>query len=167
MRESIGPLDGTGLHVSLVVAQFNEGITSGLADGAVAELKALGVADDHLHLVRVPGALELPLAADLLARAGGTDAILVLGAVIQGDTDHYDFVCAETTRGCGRVALDHGLPVLFGVLTCQTLAQASSRSASGPGNKGAECARAAVSMARLAQQLNSSAPDATTSDTAS
>ena len=153
MRELTGQTDGQGLHVALVVSRFNEAITSGLLEGARQELLARGVADEDCTLVRVPGALELPFAAELLARSGAHDAIVVLGAVIQGETDHYDFVCAETTRGCGRVATQHGLPVLFGVLTCQTLGQATARSGPGPENKGAECARAAVEMAHLARAL--------------
>jgi len=153
MRQIEGTLDGTGLQLALVVSRFHADITGGLLAGALAEWAAHGVEDGRIEVLHVPGALELPVAAGWLAARGGLDALGVLGAVIRGETDHYDYVCAETTRGCGRVALDHGLPVLFGVLTCDTLAQALDRSRPGPANKGGEVAAAALRMATLRRAL--------------
>lgn len=149
MRELIGAADGAGLKVGIVVARFHSSITEALLTGALDRLAELGVADDDVVVARVPGALELPQAAQQLAGRGGLHALVVLGCVVRGETDHYDFVCAETTRGCGRVGAAFGLPVLFGLLTCDTMAQAQARSAPGPDNKGAECAEGAVEMARL------------------
>jgi 6,7-dimethyl-8-ribityllumazine synthase len=153
MRQTEGTLDGTGLRLAAVVSRFHAEITGGLLAGALAEWAARGVDPDRIEVVHVPGALELPLAAAWLAARGDLDALVVLGAVIRGATDHYDYVCAETTRGCGRVALDHRLPVLFGVLTCDTLAQALERARPGPGNKGGEAAVAALAMATLGRRL--------------
>jgi 6,7-dimethyl-8-ribityllumazine synthase len=160
MHEMNGSLEGAGLRIALVVSRFNGDISAGLERGARAELSALGVPDEGLTLVHVPGALERARAAEWLARAGQQDALIVLGAVIRGDTDHYDFVCSEATRGCGRVALTHGLPVLFGVLTCDSLAQAAARSGHDGENKGTECATAAVQMARLARQIRATGDSA-------
>ena len=149
MREHRGPLDGSRLRVALVVSRFNESVTRGLRDGALEELRALKVPEDAITVCEVPGALEIPVTALTLACTGRHDAILALGAVIRGETDHYEHVCAETTRGCGEVALATGVPVAFGVLTCETLAQARERSGAGPKNKGREAARAAVETAGL------------------
>src|SRR5262249_15115001 len=127
--------------------------TRGLLDGARAALRQCGVPEENVTVVSVPGALELPLAAQELAGAGRHDAIVALGAVIRGATDHYDHVWRETGQGCARVALDAGVPVAFGVLTCDSLAQARERSSATPDNKGAEAARTAVEMANLIAQL--------------
>jgi len=149
MREIRGPLDGSRLRVALVVSRFNESVTRGLRDGALEELRALKVPDERITVCEVPGALEIPVVALALARAGRHDAVIALGAVIRGETDHYEHVCAEATRGCGAAALATGVPVAFGVLTCETLAQARERSGAGPKNKGREAARAAVETAGL------------------
>lgn len=149
MRELEGELDGAGLKVALVVSRFHTSITEGLLGGALDKLRALGVADDDLLVTRVPGALELPQAAQRVLDTQHPQAVILLGCVIRGETDHYDFVCAETTRGAGRLAAASGVPVLFGLLTCDTQAQAVARSAPGPNNKGADCAEGAVRMARL------------------
>ena len=153
MRDLRGQLDGSALRVALVVSRFNESVTRGLRDGAIEELRTLKVPAEAVTLCEVPGALEIPVVALTLARSGEFDAILALGAVIRGETDHYDYVCAETTRGCGATALATGVPVAFGVLTCETLAQARERSGAGPKNKGRECARAAVETACLLATL--------------
>ena len=153
MRETEGTLDGDGLRVAVVVSRFHDDITGGLLRGALATLRERGVAEDAIHVVHVPGALELALATQQVLRAEKPDAAVVLGCVIRGETDHYDFVCAETTRGCGKVALEHDTPVLFGLLTCDTLAQALARSGDGAGNKGAECAEGALRMATLARTV--------------
>jgi len=153
MRDVVGSLDGQRLRVAIAVSRYNESVTRGLLDGARAALAECGVPEDAVTVVSVPGALELPLAAQELADSGRHDAVVVLGAVIRGETSHYDHVCAETARGCARVALDAGLPVAFGVLTCETLAQARERSSPTPKNKGVEAARTAVEMANLLGRL--------------
>ena len=156
MREFEGQLDGQGLHISLVVSRFHEAVTTSLLQGALSELAARSVAEEDIRVSFVPGALELPIAAQWMARAGSCDAVIVLGCVIRGETDHYDFVCAEATRGCGRVAAAENTPVLFGVLTCDTSAQAAARSGSNNDNKGKHCAESAIRMVRLRQALNES-----------
>ena len=154
MREIEGAVDGHGVRVAVVVSAFHEAVTGGLLRGCVSALRSAGVADDDLLVVRVPGALELPLAAGRIARRGGYDALVVLGCVIQGDTDHYDFVCAQATRGCGDVALASGLPLGFGLLTCRTAAQAAARAADDEHNKGAEAARAALATAQTLRAID-------------
>ncbi|GJM20577.1 MAG: 6,7-dimethyl-8-ribityllumazine synthase [Planctomycetota bacterium] len=154
MRELEGELNGAGLKVAIVVSRFHTSITDNLLSGALEKLRTLGVADDDLLVVRVPGALELPQAAERVLLSQRPHAVIALGCVIRGETDHYDFVCAETTRGCGRLAHEYQVPMLFGLLTCDTQAQAVARSAPGPDNKGAHCAEGAVQMARLFGQLD-------------
>jgi 6,7-dimethyl-8-ribityllumazine synthase len=158
MRDHRGALDGSLLRIALVVSRFNESVTRGLQDGALDELRTLGVPAESVTLCEVPGALEIPIVALSLARSGRHDAIVALGAVIRGETDHYTHVCAETTRGCGAAALSSGVPVAFGVLTCETLAQARERSGAGPKNKGREAVRAAVETANLLAALQEQAP---------
>lgn len=153
MHEFEGQLDGQGLGLALVVSRFHGAITASLLKGALDELAARGVADDRISISWVPGALELPIAAQWMARSGSYDAVITLGCVIRGETDHYDFVCSEATRGCGRVALTHDLPVVFGVLTCDTTAQAAARSGPNDDNKGKHCAETAVRMANLRMAL--------------
>ncbi len=153
MRDLGGTLDGQQLHVAIVVSRYNETVTSGLLQGARVALSTCGVPEAAVTVVRVPGALELALAAQELAALGAHDAIVALGAVIRGETGHYEHVCTETARGCARVALDSGVPVAFGVLTCDTLSQARDRAATTPKNKGAEAARTAVEMANLLRLL--------------
>lgn len=153
MRELRGSLDGQRLKLGLVVSRYNETVTRGLLDGALAALGECEVPADQITVTHVPSALELPLAARELALSGRVDAVIVLGAVIRGESDHYTYVCAETTRGCGQVALDTGIPVSFGVLTCETLAQARERASTPAKNKGCEAARTAVETANLLVQL--------------
>ena len=153
-----GTTDGRGLCLAVVASRFNDDVVGGLVRGALRALGDCGVADDDITLVRVPGALELPLAARRLARSGRHQAVIVLGAVIRGETDHYDFVCAGALRGCAQVADDTGVPVLQGLLTCGTLGLALARSADDERNKGAEVARAAVEMADLCRRLDATAP---------
>ncbi len=153
MRDIRGNPDGRACRVGMAVASYNESITRGLLDGALASLRQAGVADDAITVVHVPGALELPLAVQQLALHGGHDAVLALGAVIRGETDHYDYVCTETAAGCSRVALDTGVPVAFGVLTCETLAQAQARAGGAAKNKGVEAARAALEMIDVLGQV--------------
>lgn len=144
-----GSKDGRGLSVAVVVSRFNEDVTSRLLDGTRSALAAMGVAAADVRVVSVPGAVEIPAAALWLARGGRIDAVVALGAVIRGETSHYDVVCRMVADGCLRVMLDTGTPVAFGVLTCDDDAQALARSAADRTNKGYEAAEVAVEMANL------------------
>jgi 6,7-dimethyl-8-ribityllumazine synthase len=150
-----GALDGSGLRVGLVCGRFNDLITNRLLDGASDRLTSLGVADDDVLLVWVPGAFEIPVAAKALADSGRFDAVITLGAVIRGDTAHFEFVAGQCAEGVQRVQLDTGVPVAFGVLTTEDLDQALARSEPAPDghNVGRECAEVAVEMATLLQRL--------------
>ena len=149
MREYEGRPQGTGRRVAVVVSRFNEEVTSRLLDGALAALRAAGVAEDDLLVVRVPGAFELPFAASAVIEAERVDAVVALGAVIRGETDHYDYVCEAAREGILRVGLESGIPVTFGVLTCSTEEQALARAGGAHGNKGADVALDALRMADL------------------
>ena len=140
----------------MIVARFNDFITGRLADGAAAELRSLGVADDDLTLTWAPGAFELPLLAKAAAESGRFDCVVCLGAVIRGETDHYDYVCGGAAQGIGRASLETGVPVMFGVLTVDTLEQAINRAGGKSGNKGTETARAAVETVRTLEQIKKS-----------
>ena len=153
MREHRGSLDGSRLRVGLVLSRFNESVTRGLLAGALEELAAQKVADDRITVCEVPGALELPVVVRALARGGRHAAIVALGCVIRGETDHYDHVCAGAVGGCGQVVLETGVPVGIGILTCETLAQARERSGAGPKNAGRSAARAALETANLLAAL--------------
>ena len=145
-RELTGTLDGSTLSIGVVVARFNAYVTERLLAGALAALREAGVADDAIIVVRVPGAFEVPLAARELAASGRFDAVVCLGAVIRGDTPHFDFVAQSATDGLGRVMLDTGVPIAFGVLTTNTVEQALDRSVEGKGNKGAEAVETVIEM---------------------
>jgi 6,7-dimethyl-8-ribityllumazine synthase len=144
MERIDGRSDGTGLRVALVAARFNDLIVDRLLDGALMALRSHGVRDEDLIAVRVPGAVELPLLAQALADRDDVDAVVALGCVIRGATSHYDYVCSMVSSGIARVALDASKPVIFGVLTTETLEQAFDRAGGKLGNKGAEAAVAAV-----------------------
>jgi len=152
-REITGALEGRGLRVGIVVARFNRAVTEQLLSGALEALAAHGVAEGDVVVVHVPGAFEVPFAARKLAIAGRYDALVCLGAVVRGETPHFDYVASEVTRGIGRVVADHGLPVAFGVLTTDTIEQALERAGAGHGNKGWEAAVTAIEMAQLARLL--------------
>ena len=138
---------------ALVAARFNQVIVDQLVAGALDGLKRHGVADDAIDLVRVPGSLEIPPVAKRLAESGGYAAVICLGAIIRGDTDHYDHVAAGTANGISQAALATGVPVIFGVLTCNTLEQAINRAGGKSGNKGFDAALAAIEMVNLLRQL--------------
>jgi len=142
-----------GLHVAVLRAQFNPAVTGGLLEGAVRALREMGARAADVVVVDVPGAFELPVAALAAARSGRFDAVVALGAVIKGDTDHYEHVAREACSGLARVALDTGIPVALGVLTVRQARHALRRAAPGPHNKGAEAARAAVAAARVLRTL--------------
>ena len=138
---------------AVVVSEFNHFVTEKLLAGAVARLKEHGVPDTQIFVVKVPGAVEIPLAAQMLAKTKKYDAILCLGAVIRGDTNHYDYVCQQVSQGCQRVMLEHEVPVIFGVLTTENELQAESRAGGEDGHKGTEAADAAVRMVEVMKQL--------------
>jgi 6,7-dimethyl-8-ribityllumazine synthase len=142
-----------GLRFGVVVSRFNDFITSNLLTGAMDVFSQYGVKGDDLKVLKVPGAFELPQAARKLCSIGNFDAIICLGAVIRGETSHFDYICAEASRGVGQVGLEFNIPVLFGVLTTENLEQAVARSGSGSLNKGRETALAAVEMASLYRKL--------------
>lgn len=141
------------MKIGIVAARFNEFITSKLLSGAVDGLNRHGVADDNIAVAWVPGAFEIPLVAAKMAKSGKYDAVICLGAVIRGTTDHYDYVCAEVSKGIATASLAAEVPVLFGVLTCDTLEQAIERAGTKAGNKGYDCAVSAIEMANLLHEL--------------
>jgi 6,7-dimethyl-8-ribityllumazine synthase len=138
---------------ALVAARFNSAIVENLVVGALDGLKRHGVADDAIDLVRVPGSYEIPLIAQRLAVSKQYAAVICLGAVIRGDTDHYDYVASEAASGVARAALATGVPVIFGILTCDTLEQALHRAGAKAGNKGFDAALTAIEMVNLLRQL--------------
>jgi len=142
-------------RIGIVVSRFNAPVTERLLAGAVDNLKSLGVADENVVIVWVPGAVEIPLAAQKLAQSGAVEAIVTLGAVIRGETSHYDYVCSQAAAGVARVSLDSGLPVIFGILTTETEQQAFDRAGvNGQDNKGAEAALAALEMISVGKALS-------------
>ena len=148
-----GDQNARGLRFGVVVSRFNDFITSNLLKGAMDVFSQYGVKEDDLKVLKVPGAFELPQAARKLCSIGNFDAIVCLGAVIRGETSHFDYICAEASRGVGQVGLEFNIPVLFGVLTTENLEQAVARSSTGSSNKGRETALAAVEMASLYRKL--------------
>ena len=144
---------GRGLKIAVIVSRFHEPITRKLRAGAERCLRRKGVLPGDIRVVHCPGAFELPQAANLLARTGAVDAIVCLGAVVRGETPHFEFVSAESARGIQHVALLHALPVTFGVLTTDTLEQAEDRAGGAMGNKGWDAADAAVEMALLSKKI--------------
>ncbi len=144
-----------GVRFGLVAARFNGFIVERLVEGAREFLLSRGVAADDLLLVRVPGAWEIPAALDALAGSGEVDALVALGAVIRGETPHFDFICNQCAAGCARVTARTGIPVGFGVLTCDDAGQAAERAGGKAGNKGEEAAEAALEMAHLLRSLKS------------
>ena len=147
------PLDVAGMRFAIAAARFNRAIVEGLLDGALEALAEHGVGADDVDVVQVPGAFELPLAARRLAQTGRYEAVVALGAVIRGDTPHFEYVSGECARGIAAVALEVDVPVIFGVLTVDDEAQARARIGGAHGNKGAEAALAAMEMAALGRRL--------------
>jgi 6,7-dimethyl-8-ribityllumazine synthase len=148
-----GDQNARGLRFGVVVSRFNDFITGNLLTGALDIFSQYGVDEDDLKVLKVPGAFEIPQAAKKLCSTGNFDAIVCLGAVIRGETSHFDYICAEASRGVGQVGLEFNIPVLFGVLTTENLEQAVARSGSGSSNKGRETALAAIEMATLYKKL--------------
>jgi 6,7-dimethyl-8-ribityllumazine synthase len=154
-----GSFDGRGLRVAVAAARFNETITRDLVEGALDCLRRHGVRDEDLSVTWVPGAFELPPAAARLAASGEVDAVVCVGAVIRGETAHFDFVAAHATNGIGQVALSTGIPVTCGVLTTNDVEQARDRAGGKFGNKGAEAALAAIEMANLFASMPKPRPE--------
>jgi 6,7-dimethyl-8-ribityllumazine synthase len=148
-----GKLSGKGLRFALVVGRFNELISNRLYEGALDNLRRHEVAEKDIDLVWVPGAFEMPLVAQRLAGGGRYDAVICLGAVIRGGTPHFEYVAAEAAKGIAKASLDSGVPVVFGVLTTDTLEQAVERAGSKAGNKGSVAATTALEMANLLRVL--------------
>ena len=151
-----GKLSAVGKRFGIVVSRFNELISKKLLDGALDCLKRHQAEEDHIEIAWVPGAFEIPLAAKKMASSGKYDAIICLGAVIRGSTPHFDYVAAETSKGIALVGLDTGVPVMFGVLTTDTVEQAIDRAGTRVGNKGWDAALGAIEMVNL---LSLMAPD--------
>ena len=147
-----GKLVGQGMKIGIVASRFNDFIVSRLVSGAEDTLLRHGVAPEDITLAYVPGAFEIPLLAKRMAESGRYDAVLALGAVIRGSTTHYDYVCAEVSKGIANVSLNSGVPVLFGVLTTENIEQAIERAGSKAGNKGSECALGAIELVDLLRQ---------------
>jgi 6,7-dimethyl-8-ribityllumazine synthase len=149
-----GKLIGNGMKVGIVVARFNEFITSKLLSGAQDALVRHGVSDSDIDVAWVPGAFEIPVVAQKMARSGKYDAVLALGAVIRGATSHYDYVCNEVSKGVATVSLQTGVPVMFGVLTTDNIQQAVERAGTKAGNKGADVAVSAIEMVNLMKNMD-------------
>lgn len=142
-----------GMRVGIVAARFNEIIVNKLSGGAIDGLIRHGVEEDNITVVWVPGAFEIPLTAQKMAKSGNYDAVICVGAVIRGDTSHYDLVCNESAKGIAQVELATGIPVLFGIITTENIEQAIARAGSKAGNKGYDCALSAIEMVNLLKQL--------------
>jgi len=155
MREIQGNFEAERFRVALVATRWNDSIVDRLVDGALDVLEDCNVADENITLVRVPGAFELPLACDQLASNENYDAVITLGAIIRGDTPHFDYVAGECARGISKAMLEYGVPVAFGVITADTAEQADARAQNDEDhNKGAEAASAAIEMLTLLDQLD-------------
>ena len=152
MKTYSGTLVANGARIAIVAARFNEFITAKLLDGAMDGLLRHNVREEDIHVAWVPGAFEIPLVAAKMAHSGRYDAVLCLGAVIRGATSHYDYVCSEVSKGIAQAALQSGVPVLFGVLTTESIEQAIERAGTKASNKGYDCALSAVEMINLLGQ---------------
>ncbi|MDY3971580.1 MAG: 6,7-dimethyl-8-ribityllumazine synthase [Clostridia bacterium] len=153
MKVIEGVYSGEGLKIGIIASRFNEFITSKLVSGAEDCLKRHGVADDDMSVAWVPGAFEIPVIAKRMASSGKYDAVICVGAVIRGATSHYDYVCSEVSKGIAAVSLETGIPVLFGILTTDTIEQAIERAGTKAGNKGTDCAMSALEMVNLIKNI--------------
>ena len=148
-----GDLSGKGLKFGVVAARFNDFITARLLDGAVDALQRHGVAESDIEVMKVPGSYEIPLAARVMAQTKKYNAVICLGAVIRGATPHFEYVSAEVSKGVAMVSMETGLPVIFGVLTTDTIEQAIERAGTKSGNKGWDAALSAIEMANVVKQM--------------
>ncbi|OUP42371.1 6,7-dimethyl-8-ribityllumazine synthase [Pseudoflavonifractor sp. An187] len=153
MKTFEGNLVSQGIKIGIVAARFNDFIVSRLIGGCEDTLLRHGVRAEDISLAWVPGAFEIPLIASKMAKSGKFDAVIALGAVIRGSTSHYDYVCSEVSKGIANVSLNSDVPVLFGVLTTDSIEQAIERAGSKAGNKGSECAQGAIEMVNLIRAL--------------
>ena len=153
MKTFEGKLVSNNIKVGIVVARFNEFITSKLLSGAMDGLLRHNVKEEDIQVAWVPGAFEIPLIASKMAKSGKYDAVICLGAVIRGSTSHYDYVCNEVSKGIAAVSLETGIPVMFGVLTTENIEQAIERAGSKAGNKGSECAEGAIERVNLIREM--------------
>ncbi len=149
-----GKLDAKGQKIGIVVSRFNSFITERLLEGAVDALVRHGADEQEIHIARVPGAFEIPLAAKKMAASGAYDAIIALGAVIRGSTPHFDYVSSEVTKGVAAVSLESGIPISFGVLTTDSIEQAVERAGTKAGNKGFEAAVTVIETVNLLRSIN-------------
>ncbi|EHI54949.1 6,7-dimethyl-8-ribityllumazine synthase [Johnsonella ignava ATCC 51276] len=149
-----GKLVSEGMKIGIVIARFNEFITSKLLSGALDGLVRENVRKDDIEIAWVPGAFEIPLVASKMVKSNKYHAIICLGAVIRGNTDHYNYVCSEVSKGIAQIALESGTPVIFGVLTTDTIEQAIERAGTKSGNKGYECAHSAIEMVNLLREIS-------------
>ena len=154
VKQLHGPLQGGNEKYAIVISRFNEFITGRLLDGAIDCLKRHGVNEDNIVVTWVPGAFEVPMAADKLAGSSKFAAVICLAAVIRGQTSHYDHVCHQITRGVGEVGMKTGVPTIFGVLTTDTLEQAIDRAGAKDGNNGAKAALTAIEMVRVLEEID-------------
>ena len=153
MRTLEGKVVAEGIRIGIVVARFNEFITSKLLGGAVDGLVRHGMNEEDIDVAWVPGAFEIPLIAKKMAKSGKYDAVIALGAVIRGSTSHYDYVCNEVSKGIAQVSMQTGTPVMFGVITTENIEQAIERAGTKAGNKGYDCALGAIEMVNLIGQI--------------
>lgn len=153
MKVFEGKLVSRDIRIGIVAARFNEFITSKLLSGAEDALKRHEIPEENIEVAWVPGAFEIPLIASKMAKSGRYDAVICLGAVIRGSTSHYDYVCAEVSKGIANVSLASDIPVMFGVLTTDTIEQAIERAGTKAGNKGFDCAVGAIEMVNLIREL--------------
>ena len=153
MNKIEGKVVANGIKIGIVASRFNEFIVSKLVGGAVDGLVRHDVKDEDITVAWVPGAFEIPLTAKKMAESGKYDAVICLGTVIRGETSHYDYVCAEVSKGIASVSLEAGIPVMFGILTTDTIEQAVTRAGTKAGNKGYDCALGAIEMVNLMKQL--------------
>lgn len=153
MNKIEGNVIGSGIKIGIAASRFNEFIVNKLVGGAQDALVRHGVADDDISLAYVPGAFEIPLAVKRMAQSGKYDAVICLGAVIKGATSHYDYVCAEVSKGVASVSLETGVPIIFGILTTDNIEQAVERAGTKAGNKGYDAACSAIEMVNVLKKL--------------
>jgi len=153
MKTFEGKMVAKGVRIGIVVARFNEFITSKLLGGAMDGLIRHDIDEDNIDVAWVPGAFEIPLIAKKMAKSGKYDAVIALGAVIRGSTSHYDYVCNEVSKGVAAASLDSGVPVMFGVVTTENIEQAIERAGTKAGNKGYDCALGAIEMVNLIREM--------------
>ncbi len=153
MKETIGKLSSSGLRIGIVVSRFNSSITERLLEGAIDVLRRTGAADSDIEVVRVPGSFEIPLAAKSLAEKGSCQAIVCLGAIIKGQTDHYSFLASGVTNSLNAISVENHVPIGYGIITADTVEQALDRAGLKHGNKGVDAALSAIEMANVLKEL--------------